>query len=85
MDPAVVAAVSEGLATAGSVVQKFLVTAGDPEQNMSGPEVVVVIGVEPGLSKETLRPILLAVAQAFGDNPVLQATVDGLGLRVLPA
>lgn len=85
LDDEVLAAVARGLALVGPIVGKHRVLAGDPSQTLSGPEVVVVVGVGPGENPEDLRQSLEDVSRAWSEDPVLANGVDGMGVRVIPA
>jgi len=85
LDSKVLAAVARGLETAGSLVKKHRVVAGDPSQTLSGPEVVVVVGVGVGEDPEELRRRWEDVNLVWSADPVLTTGVDGMGIRVIPA
>lgn len=85
LDSEVQAAAAKGLAKAGRLVSKHRVVAGDPSQTLSGPEIVVVVGVVPGEDPEELRRCLEAVTLAWTLDSLLADRVDGMGIRVIPA
>lgn len=66
-------------------VVSFTVHSGDISRTLSGPEVVVSLALVPGLSQELLTTILGEISASWTENPVLQARVDGLGIKVLQA
>jgi hypothetical protein len=84
LDSEVLAAVARGLVVAGSLVSKHRVVSGDPSQTLSGPEVVVVVGVGVGEDPEELRKRWEDVSLVWSEDPVLTTGVDGLGIRVIP-
>ncbi len=85
LDEEVRAALAVGLESHGQVVVSFEVHSGDPSHTLSGPEVVVVLSVVPGLAPEELSSLLGEVTASWSENAVLQARVDGLGIRVVPS
>jgi len=85
LDEEVRAALAVGLEPHGQVVVSFEVHSGDPSHTLLGPEVVVVLSVLPGLAPEELSSLLGEVTASWSENAVLQARVDGLGIRVVPS
>jgi len=77
--------ISQGLKLAGGLVVKHKVMSGDPSQTLSGPEILVVVGVLPGVDPGELRGALERVSQAWSDNALMVASCDGIGIKVLPA
>jgi hypothetical protein len=84
-DASVQEQISLGLELAGGLVVKHKVIAGDPSQTLSGPEVLVAVGVLPGVDPDELRDALARVSQAWSDNALVVASCDGIGIKVLPA
>jgi hypothetical protein len=84
-DPDVHLAIARGIEVVGSLVVKHRVVAGDPSQTLSGPEVIVVVGVSPGLDPEQLRAHLAEISAYWAADEVLARGVDGVGVRVIPA
>lgn len=82
-DPAVEDAIAESISTATGV-SKHRVLPGDPSAQLAGPELIVAIGVEPGLDGSTLDHLVEQIATAWASSEVLTRLVDGLGLKVLP-
>lgn len=64
-------------------VVSFAVHSGDSSRTLSGPEVVVALALVPGLSQEALTTMLGDISAYWTENPVLQARVDGLGIKVV--
>ena len=85
LDEEVRAALAAGLEPPGQVVVSFDLHSGDPSHTLSGPEVVVALRVTPGLTADQLSSLLGEVTASWSDNALLQARVDGLGIKVLPS
>ena len=85
LDNEVRAALAAGLEPHGQVVVSFDLHSGDPSHTLSGPEVVVALSVAPGLTAEELSSLLGEVSAGWSENSLLQARVDGLGIKVLPS
>lgn len=64
-------------------VVSFTVHSGDMSRTLSGPEVVVALALVPGLGEEALTTMLGHISASWTENPVLQARVDGLGIKVV--
>ena len=84
-DPLVLGALEEGLRSQADRIPQHRVIPGDPRAQLSGPEVVVVVGVVPGLDASHLDETLAAVSLAWSENDVVSSRVDGLGIKVIPA
>jgi hypothetical protein len=84
-DEEVRAALDEGLRPHRQVVVSFEVHSGDPSRTLSGPEIVVVVSLVPGLTEEELSSLLGNVSASWSENTLLQARVDGLGIKVTSA
>jgi hypothetical protein len=83
-DPLVARAIEEGIAAFEGVVVKHRVLPGDPGQALVGPELVVAIGLKPGLTATELDEVITRISLAWSSNEVLSRMVDGLGMRVVP-
>jgi len=83
VDPAVAGAIAEGLQTLKEWAVSHTIRSGDTTHSLSGPEVVVLLRVAAGLSREELHQHLAAVSIAWSESPVLAALVDGLGIKVV--
>jgi hypothetical protein len=59
------------------------VHSGDISRTLSGPEVVVSLALVPGLSQEVLTNVLGEISASWTANALLQARVDGLGIKVV--
>ncbi|MCS5729898.1 SseB family protein [Herbiconiux moechotypicola] len=58
------------------------VVAGDPDARLAGAEVVVVLGLVPGLDQEALRILLDRVRQRWAVDPVIVDRVDSMSVRL---
>lgn len=61
------------------------VLCGDPTQTLAGPEVVVVLGLVPGLGQEAVASLVEEISTRWASDPVIVERCDGVGLKVLPA
>ena len=59
--------------------------AGDPHARGSGPEVVVRLGVQPGLDAEALRSILRSLSEAWAQDATVAERVDSLSVQPVAA
>lgn len=84
-DPAVDAVVAESYSALTPPVRRHRLLPGDPAGTLSGPEVVVALGVEPGLSPSEIESIAAGLSLAWSENELLAGRVDGWGIKVLPA
>lgn len=84
-EKAVLDALAEGLEDFRSQVLSYELHSGDPSRTMSGPEIIVALGLVPGLNPDDLGAMLAAISAAWTSHPVLHQRVDGLGMKILPA
>lgn len=84
-DPEVLGAIAQALVAHSSVITKHRVIPGDPLQQLSGPDIVVALGIEPGLDSGPLQELLAQLSVAWSGDAVLSRKVDGIGIKVLPA
>jgi hypothetical protein len=82
LDKEVRVALESGFRSHRQVVVSFEVHSGDPSHTLSGPEVVVAVSLAPGLTAEELSSLLDNVSASWSENALLQARVDGLGIKV---
>ncbi len=61
------------------------VLCGDPSQTLAGPEVLVVLGVVPGLGHDVVTAMVAEISTRWLSNPVIAQRCDGVGVKVLPA
>jgi hypothetical protein len=72
--------------TAGeAAVLKHKIIPGDRAQVLAGPELIVVLGLEPGCDAHQVERLVGAVSLAWSASEVLNRKVDGLGVKVLAA
>jgi hypothetical protein len=84
VDPRVAKALAEGIATAGEWVEHHRVLPGDPNHVLAGPELVITLGVRPGLSAGELEALVSEISLAWSSHDVVSRLVDGLGIKVVP-
>lgn len=84
IDPEVGAALQAVLAHYSEVVVHRVV-CGDPSQTLAGPEVVVVVGLVPGLEHDAVAALVAEISSQWASNPVIAQRCDGVGVKVLPA
>ncbi len=80
-DPDVERAFASGIAGDPRVSYTAIVP-GDPEARLLAPEVDVVLGLVPGLDRESLRAVVQAASSVWSADPVIAERVDSL--RVVP-
>lgn len=85
LDQEVRAALDEGFEAHRQVVVSCEVRSGDLSHTLSGPEIVVAVSLVPDLTAEELSSLLESVSARWSENALLQARVDGLGIKVTPA
>ena len=61
------------------------VVCGDPGQTLAGPEVVVVMGLVPGLGHDAVAALLAEISTRWASDPLVAQRCDGVGVKVLPA
>lgn len=82
----------------GAVLEAFLEAAADEpavagvvlapgtvRARLDGPELVVQLGLRPGLDREALTSLLARLQAAWAAHPVVVDRVDSLAVRVVPA
>lgn len=84
-DGAVGGVIAQGVSAGGQRIVGHHIAPGDPAQALAGPEVLVVLGVSPGLGEVELRDITGTVSAVWADSVVLGESCDGLGVKVVPA
>ena len=83
-DPAVLAAVQASAEAHPEIVAVGL-GPGDPDARLSGPELMVGLGLQPGLDADALGAIVREVQQRWSIDPVIAERVDSIGVRVHPS
>lgn len=84
VDPDVASAIARGIGSAGSTIARHRILPGDAAGLLQGPELVVAVGLEPGLSQAEVESLVAAISLAWSTEQVLNDYVDGLGVKVLP-
>lgn len=70
-------------ATAGeSVVHAVQLAPGDPDARLAGPELVVQLTLDAGLSREQLDALLARLGDAWAASPVIAERVDSIAVRL---
>jgi hypothetical protein len=84
LDPEVLSAF---LASAGSepAVASILLDAGDPGARLAGTELLVRLGLRPGLDRATLDALLARLQQRWAESQVIAGRVDSLRLQLATA
>ncbi|MGD8167998.1 SseB family protein [Herbiconiux sp. P16] len=80
-DPAVAEAFERSIADEPTVAALRLV-AGDPEARLSGRELVVVLGLLPGLDQAALSALAGRLQQAWAQDATIAERVDSLGVKL---
>lgn len=84
VDPGIVAEFERtiiGLA----VVRTVRLVDGDPDARLSGPQVIVELGLVPGLTRPDLDEVLAALQQRWQRSEPIATGVDSLGIRLAEA
>lgn len=58
---------------------------GDPDARLGGPELLVDLGLRPGLDPDGLGVIVRELQQRWASDPVIAERVDSIGVRVHPS
>jgi hypothetical protein len=82
-DPDVAADV--GIAVGGDPrISAFTLTSGDPQATGLGPDLIIRVSLEPGLSSQDFTQLLADFSARLGESQVLGERVDNLLVRVTP-
>jgi hypothetical protein len=65
-------------------ISAFTLTTGDAQASGLGHDLVVQLGLEPGLSSQDFRQLLADFSARLGESQVLSQRVDNLLVQVLP-
>jgi hypothetical protein len=84
VDEQVAAAIGRGIDRATHTISRHRILPGDVAQVLQGPEVVVAVGLQPGLSQDQVESLVAEISLAWSTEDVLANYVDGLGVKVLP-
>jgi hypothetical protein len=66
-------------------VASVTVAAGSPSARLDAPEIVVSLGLVPGLDRDELSGLLERVQAGWAASSVISTRVDSLAVRVIPA
>lgn len=70
-------------ASAGErVVRALQLAPGDPDARLAGPELLVQLTLEPGLSREELDAVLRRLGDAWAASSVIAERVDSIAVRL---
>jgi len=58
---------------------------GDPDGRLRGPELVVRLGVVPGLDRQRLEALVGRLSSRWQESPQIATSVDSLAVRIVPA
>ncbi len=84
-DPAVQVELAHALEPHRDVVVSHEFRSGDTARKLEGPEIMVWLALAPGLSPNQFTALVEDISATWQGNPLLQARVDGLGIKVIPA
>ncbi|TQL48351.1 type III secretion system (T3SS) SseB-like protein [Homoserinimonas aerilata] len=82
-DPEVVAEFEASIASEPLVAQLVL-SQGDPDARLLGPELVVTLTLAPGLDQATLDALLARVQQRWASSTTIAERVDSLAVKLRP-
>jgi len=83
-DPEVLAAVESSVEAHPDIVAVGI-GPGDPDARLRGPELLVGLGIRPGLDPEGLGVVVRALQERWASDPVIAERVDSIGVRVHPS
>ncbi|HEY8911787.1 SseB family protein [Lacisediminihabitans sp.] len=66
-------------------VASILLDAGDPGARLAGTELLVRLGLRPGLDRETLDALLARLQQRWSEGEIIASRVDSLRLQLATA
>lgn len=66
-------------------VSTVTVAAASPDARLGGPEVVVELGLRPGLDRAALSALLARLQEAWAGDEVVATRVDSMAVRVVAA
>ena len=84
VDPDIVAEIERSI-TGVPAVRAVRLVDGDPDARLSGPQVVVELGLVPGLTRPELDEVLAALQQRWQLSERIADGVDSLGVRLAEA
>lgn len=65
-----------------AAVSSVLLDAGDPDARLAGPELIVQLGLLPGLTTEELDDLLERLRRRWSEDPVIATRVDSMRVRL---
>jgi hypothetical protein len=68
-----------------TLVRRMRLEAGDPTARLVGPEVIVVLGLAPGLGQGELNALVQRAQARWQSSALIAERVDSLGVRLVPA
>jgi hypothetical protein len=68
-----------------AAIADFELQAGDPQQLLAGPELLLVLKLAPGLTQDEFDELMKAVAQDLSQSAVVADYVDSLRLKIAQA
>lgn len=63
-------------------IAAFRLIAGDPDARLSGREVVVVLGLVPGLDQTALAALTTRLQESWAEDATIAERVDSLGMKL---
>jgi hypothetical protein len=66
-------------------VHTLSLASGDPRARLAGPELLVQLTLEPGLTKDDLDHLLASLAERWATDEIITTRVDSLGVKVVAA
>jgi hypothetical protein len=74
-----------GIAVSGdSRITAFTLATGDPQATGLGPDLIIQVSLQPGLSSQDFTQLLADFSARLGESSTLTERVDNLLVRVLP-
>ena len=65
-------------------INGFSLATGDPQATGLGPDLIIQVSLEPGLSSQDFTQLLADFSARLGESSTLTERVDNLLVRVLP-
>jgi hypothetical protein len=83
-NPEIVAEFERSIVGLGTV-RALRLDDGDPDARLTGPQVVVALGLVPDLKRSELDELLTTLQQRWQDSELIAEGVDSLGVRLVEA
>jgi hypothetical protein len=75
-----------GIAVSGDArISAFTLATGDPQATGLGPDLIILVSLEPGLSSQDFTQLLADFSTRLGESNTLTERVDNLLVRVKPS